>query len=108
MAYLIIFALELMASNGVLFNTNALAANQSTIISPSMVNVAGPLSDLYTIIRNVGSFFSTLLGFAGIFVLWQPTVFSGYMMWVWWFICLPIDLMMVFSIVSILRGVHSS
>jgi hypothetical protein len=45
--------------------------------------------------------------FVKILFLWFPTVFTGYVGYVYWYICMAIDIGMIFSIVSIVRGVHS-
>lgn len=40
--------------------------------------------------------------------LWNPNIWSGNWLWFYYIICLPICIGVVFSIVTIMRGVHSS
>ncbi len=107
MLYLVIFGAELMVTGGSSFS-NSLTTNQSTLMSPDVSNIAGTSSNEVSFVKNLGYYFNLFVSFAGIFALWQPTVFSGLFLWFWWFICFPIDLMMVFAVVSMLRGVHSA
>ena len=104
MMYLLILALEMMVTGGSVF-ASIPSSNQSIFMQPDISSSGGVIADLWTIITNVGRYLKV---FAEILVLWAPTVFSGYLLWIWWFICFPIDCMMVFAIVTIARGVHSA
>jgi hypothetical protein len=101
MMYLFIFACELLATNGNMFNPSGI----NSLLSVSLSNSSGALAATLTFIGNLGVYFQTFLG---MLFLYQPTVFSGNYIWLWLLLCLPIDIGMIFSVVSILRGVHSS
>ncbi len=112
MLYLVIFACEMFATGGTVFGAvtssgmhNVATENQSTLIIPQLTNSGNVITQAWTIITNVGTYLAT---FIGILFLWAPTVWSGYMAWVYWFICFPVSCMMVFAIVSLARGVHSA
>ena len=40
--------------------------------------------------------------------LWNPTLWSGNWLWFYYFVCMPICISLIISIVFILRGVHNS
>lgn len=106
MMYLLIMGLEMWASGGTSFSTgNAIANNQSTLMSPTLTESTNIFTGAWAVMNNVAVYIQTVLG---IFVLWSPTVFSGYLVWLWWGVCFPVDIGMVFGIVGIVRGVHSA
>lgn len=112
MAWLLIFSLEMFVTGGVDFSavtssnvTNYAATNTTSFMSPTLAESTNLFTAAWAVITNVGTYLWFILQ---ILFLWCPTVFSGYMLWFWWFVCFPIDVGIVFSIVSIVRGVHSA
>ncbi len=103
MLYLIIMGCEVLATGGSLFST-ALTTSQSTFIKPDITSGGSSFTGEWALLRYVGSY---LAAFISIAFLYAPTVFSGYLIWVWQFICLPVSVMFWFSVVGIFRGVHS-
>ncbi len=112
MFYLLIFGLEVMLTGGVSLGAttssgieNAATNNQTTLMQPEFATSANIITGAWTIVKNI-------VGFLGILVkvlaLWAPTVFGGDMIWVWWYICFPTDVAMVFAILSLARGVNSA
>ncbi len=77
----------------------------STLMAPTMTNISGQVSAAVTIITNIGNY---CVAFLGALFLWSPTIWSGYFVWIWFLVCLPISIGMVFSVITILRGVHAS
>ncbi len=115
MLYLLILGCELMANTGgggVYSGNvsgefrNVVTENQSTLIEPaySSGSSGGVISNIWTVATNIGPVLATIAGFL---VLWSPTVFSGNLLWAWWFICFPTDVAMIFAILAMVRGVHS-
>lgn len=101
--YLIIMAAELMATNGTAFSAST-SENLTTLMSPTMANYSSSTSAFASIVTNVGTYVMTFLQ---AMFLWSPTIFSGYWIWFWLFICLPVSIGMVLSVVQILRGVRA-
>ncbi len=100
--WLIIMACEMVVVGN---STPAGTSEISVIASPPITNLADFVSTAITMATNIGIFFFNLLS---MFLLWSPSVFTGNWVWAWWFVCVPIDAGMVFGIVTVLRGVHSS
>jgi hypothetical protein len=104
MMYLIIMGLEMWATGGTTFSNNV-TTNQSTLTQPSMTESSNIFTGAWAVMTGVATY---IVSWLGIFVLWSPTVFSGYLIWLWWGICFPVDVGMVFGVVGIVRGVHSA
>jgi hypothetical protein len=85
--------------------SNPVADNSSLLMSPTIAESTNIFTAAWAAITNVASYLSIIIQ---IIFLWCPTVFSGYLLWFWWIICFPIDVGIVFSIVTIVRGVHSA
>lgn len=101
MMWLFILFCEVLATNGTIFNPSGV----NSLLSLSIANSSGALAATLTFIGNLGNYF---LAFIQLVTLYQPTVFSGNYIYMWYMICLPIDIGMIFGVVTILRGVHSS
>ncbi len=100
--YLIILGAELMATGGTGGSefTNVATENTSIFTSPVYVSV-----NVLAWLDQAAQF---LAYWAALLLLWSPTVFSGQMIWVWWFVCFPIDCAMIFTIFTIVKGVGSA
>jgi hypothetical protein len=111
MFYLIIFSLEVIVTGGINFSQtpsgidNVVAQNTSSLAFPQLAESTNVFTAAWAVIVGVASYIAL---FFQIIFLWCPTVFSSYGMWFWWYICLPVDIGMVLSIIFIVRGVHSS
>ena len=101
MIYIFIFFCEILVTNGPMFNQSSL----NPLLSVSLYNSSGIIASTATFMVNIGNY---IYGLIQILTLYQPTVFAGNYFYLWLFLCLPIDIGMIFSIASIIRGVHSS
>lgn len=110
MAWILIFCLEMMATGGVSFSgTSSGIANpvsdNASLINPDFSESTNIFVAAWAVVTHVASYLKILVQ---VLFLWCPTVFAGYMIWFWWLICFPVDVGIVFSLVSIVRGVHSA
>ncbi len=112
MMYLLIFFLELFATGGHVFSTttssnmtNMATTNQASLMAPTFAESTNVFTGAWAVVTGVAPYLKIILQ---MLFLWMPTVFAGYLVWFWWFICFPIDCGMVVSIVFIARGVHSA
>jgi hypothetical protein len=51
---------------------------------------------------------AVFMSFISIIALYYPAIFTGTFIWFWWVVCLPIAVSFIISIITIIRGVHSS
>ena len=114
MLWLLILSCEMFASGrplGVITaeGQNVLTDNGTVSVlqgAASPIQESGSIfTGAWAIMTHVADY---LRAFISILLLWSPTVFVGYYLWVWWFICFPVDCAMIFGIVSLVRGVHSA
>lgn len=111
MIWFTIFGLEIMATGGSTFAStgsginNPVAANSSILQAPTIVESTNIFTAAWAVITGVAAYFKMWIQ---VLFLWCPTVFSGYLLWVYWFICFPFCCGIIFGIVTMLRGVHSS
>jgi hypothetical protein len=82
--------------------TPVVASNLYTLGTPSGTNFFG------NIVSNVVAVWNYMLVFIKMVFLWNGTLWQGNWLWFYYVICLPVVIGMVFSIVTILRGVHDS
>ena len=102
--YLLILGLEMLLTNGAAFS----ATDQTTLkylMSPIFTNLSGETSAIFGVVLWVANFFSMLVK---VIFLYAPTVWSGYLQYVWFYICLPVSIGMIVSVVSLLRGSGAS
>ena len=92
MAYMVILGWELVVTGGTSFSQNNFIAQQTTLSSIPI------LGDVISYVSTIGQ----------ALLLYSPSIFQGYMLWVWWFVCFPLDVMMVVGIVVVARGGSSS
>jgi hypothetical protein len=90
-------------------NNNIIGNEQTNLISvlltPQGTDFSNPITAVTSIITDVWQYMKVFLQMA---VLWFPDLWHGNWIWVWYVICLPLAIGMIFSIVTILRGVHNS
>ena len=103
MFYLLILGLEMMVTDGTLFS-NAVTRNAGTLMQPEIAASGNIVTQAWAVLSNVGEYLKAVVE---ILFLWSPSVFAGYMIWVYWFICFPISCAMVYGVVSLIRGVGS-
>lgn len=110
MAWLLIFALEMFATGGTSFAStssgirNIATENQTALLAPTLQQSTSVFTGAWATITGVADYLRVILN---IIFLWCPTVFYGYLLWVWWFICFPVGCGFAASLVFIVRGVHS-
>jgi hypothetical protein len=82
--------------------TPAIASNFKALLTPTGTNffVAGVME-----IVNVWDFVLNLIKMIG---LWNGTLWVGSWLYFYWFVCLPVAIAMVVTLVFVLRGVHNS
>ncbi len=112
MAYLLIFAAEMVATGGTVFNattasgiSNVAAVNQTGLMAPTIQESTNVFTAAWAVIAGVAAYLRLILQ---MLALWSPTIFVGDYLWFYWFICFPVAAGMVVSIVFIVRGVHSA
>jgi hypothetical protein len=99
--WLFILFCEVLVTNNPLFAPSGANA----LLSMNIYNSSGIIPATATFFTNLGNYFKAFLD---IITLYQPTVFSGNYIYLWYMLCLPVDIGMIFSVVTIIRGVHSS
>lgn len=106
MMYLLIFACEMFATGGLLLGAagNVATVNQTALLAPSVQESTNVFTGAWAVIAGVAPYLRLLVQ---VIFLYQPTVFMGYMSWFYWFVCFPVSVGMVASIIFIVRGVHS-
>lgn len=101
--YLIIFAVEMMVTKGTAFSSGV-NGQLNSMMGISMANYSNSNTAFVSLIINAGTYIMT---FINVVFLWSPTVFAGYGIWFWQFICLPVSIGTVISMVQVIRGVRS-
>ena len=82
--------------------TPAVASNIYSLGTPTGTNFVG------NIISDVTQVWNYMMTFIKMIFLWNGTLWQGQWLYFYYFVCIPIVIGMVFSIVTILRGVHNS
>jgi hypothetical protein len=70
----------------------------------NMQSLGEPTGTDYSLVSFVTTVWSYMKVFIPMIFLYNATVWSGYWIWFYFFVCLPICVGMVFSIVTIMRG----
>lgn len=112
MAYLVIFAVEMFLTGGTSFGAttssgivNTATANQSTLMFPELQESTNIFTAAWATLTGLGVYLKLVLQ---MLVLWSPTLFTGNLLWFWWFVCFPVDVGMVIGLIFVVRGVHSA
>ena len=100
MFYLLIAACAVMIEQTNTMNSDVISAI-GTLLRPTVTNVAGSTTGFVSFVTNIGSY---IMAFIGALFLWFPSVWTGYLYYFWLFICVPVSVGMIISIVIILRG----
>jgi hypothetical protein len=100
MFYLVILGLELMATGGTIFS-NAVTNAAGTLLQPEIASSSNIVTQAWSVLANIGAYASAIVS---VVLLWSPTVFAGYMIWFYWFICFPVACAMIYGVVTLIRG----
>ena len=65
------------------------------------------ISAVSAIWAPAASVLSVISTFLQAVVMYYPALFTGYYVWLWWCLLLPISVGFVIVIISMIRGVHS-
>ncbi len=104
----VLFWIALFVGASIIKQASSFGSEQTSLLSSffqlQMVNSSNVVSNITTIISNVGAI---MLGFIKLIFLYDPTVWSGSYVWIWMFMCVPVGVGIAISIVFIMRGVGS-
>jgi hypothetical protein len=100
MSYLLILGIELLVTEGNLFS-NPITANAGVLAQPDIITSGSIFSQVGAILSQLGTWIST---FIQVLFLYNASVFSGYMIWVYVLICLPITIATIYGVVQLIRG----
>jgi hypothetical protein len=98
--YMVILGLEMMVTGGIDF-TNNVTNSAGALLQPDVAASGNIATQTWAVISNIGSYVGAIFG---AILLWSPTVFSGYMLWLYWFICFPIACAMIYAVITMIRG----
>jgi hypothetical protein len=100
MFYILILICEMMVTGNVtLGNTGTetiFSSNETALLASP--NWLGSANFIPKLVEYIQVFMSVLL-------LWSPTIFSGYYLWVWWIVCFPVCVSMIVGVIMLIRGV---
>ena len=99
-AYISLFTWERWVTAGAA--TNLLAGQQQLFVNPSWIESSNVAVAAVTIINNVAPY---LIGFVKILLLWEPTIFAGGYVYLWYYICFPVAAVTIMSLIMVIRGV---
>lgn len=110
MAYMIIFTTEMVVTGGTAFayttsNVTNISQNSSVFTEVEYQEATSGISGAWATMTHIARI---LVVFGQAIFLWCPTLWSGYLLWVYWFICFPVAVGFVLSLAFIIRGVHSA
>ncbi len=112
MAYMLIFVCEMFATGGVSLSattssnmTNVATANQTAFLAPTFAESTNVFTAAWAVVKGIAPYLTLL---AQVVFLYCPTVFSGYLLYFYWFICFPVSVGFIAGLVFIVRGVHSA
>lgn len=101
MLYLILAACAIMIEQTNTMSTDVAGAIRS-LLKPTVTSVAtGGVTGFLSFMTNAGSI---IIAFIGAIFLWFPSVWTGYLFWFWFFICLPVSVGFIVGCLIILRG----
>ena len=101
--YLLILGVEMMVTEGTAFSSAAESQIEG-LLSPSMTNQSGAVTSIISLASQAGTYFMT---FVNAVFLWSPSVWTGYLVWVWFYLCVPITVTMIIGVIIVLRGSSS-
>jgi hypothetical protein len=102
-AYIAIFYFAgIMEQTNLITSTSTGQVNLQAMGQPTGTNFGVGLTSQIVLVWNY------MVNLIYMVFLWNPTVWSGNWIWFYYIVCLPICIGVVFSIVTIMRGSHSS
>jgi len=102
--YIVILFAEMMVT-GSLTLGNLVHVNLSTVASPAMTTYSSAFLGALAVVTNVANVVLTVISVA---FLWAPSIWTDWMLWIYYIICLPIALGTIISLVMAARGVSSA
>ncbi len=102
--WILVFTTEMMVTEGTAFNPSS-GNPFNALFSMNLANFSSIVSAGATFIMGCGIW---LINFIGLVFLWSPSVWTGYYIWIWYILCVPIGVGMLFGIMTIIRGTSSS
>jgi len=100
MFYLLIFGVELIVTEGNVFS-NVITSGAGTLSQPSFAVSSNIFSQVWAVLSIIGDYISMFI--QAVF-LYNASVFSGYMVWFYWFICFPVACATIYGVVQLIRG----
>ena len=73
----------------------------NAFITPTGTDFSNPVVAVTSLVTDVWQYFKLIIQ---VVFLWFPDLWVGGWLWVYYVVCFPIAMMMVFTFVSILRG----
>jgi hypothetical protein len=104
MLYIVLFGLEMMMTGGSMFDPTARNALAGAV-SPTITNYSNSTSAIISTVTNIGIW---VIWISSMIFLWAPTIWTGYWVWFYLVICLPISIAFIAGLVFALRGIGSS
>jgi hypothetical protein len=98
--YMGLWVYEMMLTGGTSL-TNIITTNAGVLLQHQVVSSSNIALQALTGLMNIGAYIVAVIQ---VIFLWCPTVWTGYMLWFYWFICFPIACATVYAIVTLIRG----
>jgi hypothetical protein len=102
--WLILFVLCMIVEDTTAMGSSDMSMLQS-LVQPKGTDFSNIVSGAISLVTDVWQYFTLLIQ---LIFLWFPSMWDGVYIWFWLFICLPIGIGMVASIVTVIRGSSSS
>lgn len=103
MLYMLILGCEMLASGGTSLSSN-FTSSAGPLLQPSFTSSSTVAAQTWAVLTDIVGYAKALVS---AILLWSPTVFTGYLLWFYWFICFPVACAMIFTIISVIRGIGS-
>lgn len=99
-----------MSYIGILYFTGIMELSNllSTAEAARLQALGQPTGTDFNLVSFIIQVWAYMKPFIQAIFLYNPTIWSGYWIWFYYIVCIPIMVGLVFSIVSIMRGVGSS
>ena len=75
---------------------NPVTSAVGTLIAPSFSGGSNPLSSSWTLITGLPDYMTKFLD---IVLMWEPTVFAGNRVFIWWYFIMPLGLITVIFLI---------
>ncbi len=105
MMWILVFITEMIVTEGTLFGPLLYTNPLNSLFSIDITNFSTIVTAFATFIGGFGIW---LKNFFGIIFLWSPSVWTGDFIWIWYILFVTQGVAILFGIISLIRGVHSS